>query len=286
MGVGRMSTRWNLKYEHFADAVAGLLPGASVLEVGCGGGQFTVVASERHPQFTYHGCDLSYAALAQAERSGTVSYLGANAMHLPYKSDTFDLVIGLDIFEHLSDLDQALREVARVLTPEGRFFVFMPCEDTPGSLMRLIRRLPPTRDLTRRHWGHVQYVTPWEFITAVETAGLSVSHVRYAEHVVAQALHLLSVYLPKEMLMRVSPESLKAVSDNAPGLQGAHDPGEAKASSVVARVRRCVLRWAKKAWTVAISSPVACYTYYEDRTLATVPQTACGVYLHAERIRP
>ena len=41
---------------------------------------------------------------------------------LPYDGEAFDYVVCVDVLEHVQDLDQVLREVARVLRPGGLFF--------------------------------------------------------------------------------------------------------------------------------------------------------------------
>ena len=45
----------------------------------------------------------------------------ADAETLPYPDDTFDLVVGHAVLHHIPDLDQAMREILRVLKPGGRF---------------------------------------------------------------------------------------------------------------------------------------------------------------------
>ena len=45
----------------------------------------------------------------------------ADAERLPYEEATFDLVVGHAVLHHIPDVEQALREVLRVLKPGGRF---------------------------------------------------------------------------------------------------------------------------------------------------------------------
>ena len=46
--------------------------------------------------------------------------------HLPYESDSFELVTALDVIEHLDDDVAGLREMRRVLRRDGRLLVFVP----------------------------------------------------------------------------------------------------------------------------------------------------------------
>jgi SAM-dependent methyltransferase len=81
----------------------------------------------------------------------------ADAESIPYDDDTFDLVVGHAVLHHIPDLEQALREVVRVLKPGGRFvFAGEPTEKGDWVARRLSRltwwtatrvtHLPPLRD--------------------------------------------------------------------------------------------------------------------------------------------
>ena len=71
-------------------------------------------------------------AAARARNSDTAWVLG-DAEHLPFADGAFSLVVSFDVFEHVSDLDRALRESCRVLRVGGRLLVHMPVRDIEGS---------------------------------------------------------------------------------------------------------------------------------------------------------
>jgi ubiquinone/menaquinone biosynthesis C-methylase UbiE len=50
----------------------------------------------------------------------------ASLFELPYEADTFDAVVCLSVFEHLTELDAAFAELARVLRPGGVAVVGFP----------------------------------------------------------------------------------------------------------------------------------------------------------------
>ncbi len=101
-------------------------PYSSALELGCGTGFFLLNLKLGGVLDEGHVTDLSPGMVEVAKRNG--EHLGfelegrvADAETLPYDDDTFDLVIGHAVLHHIPDLDQAMREVLRVLKPGGRF---------------------------------------------------------------------------------------------------------------------------------------------------------------------
>lgn len=95
-----------------------------VLELGCGTG--SMWANVTLPE----GCHVTLTDLSpgmlDAARANT-AHLGAayavcDAMALPYGDAAFDVVIANMMLYHVPDIAQALREIRRVLKPDGRFY--------------------------------------------------------------------------------------------------------------------------------------------------------------------
>lgn len=116
----------------------------SVLDVGCGTGQFTrAVARTLSSGATITGVDndprqLSTAqALAQADgEAGLVEFefgVAGQLAHAPARRDCFDLVHCRFLLEHLRDPDAAVGDMVRTLRPGGRIVV----ADDDHALMRI-----------------------------------------------------------------------------------------------------------------------------------------------------
>ncbi len=130
--------KWSISYDErcidyargrFARmAGTGGWPYATVLEVGCGTGFFTLNLMLAGVIGEAHVTDISPGMVSVAERNAaslglTVHGRVADAERLPYDDATFDLVVGHAVLHHVPDVEQALREVVRVLKPGGRFVI-------------------------------------------------------------------------------------------------------------------------------------------------------------------
>jgi len=118
---------WNVSTRRaFWSALAEVAPGrdARVVDVGCGTG----IALREFPWRTRLRCgiDDSPIALALTRRRGVHDLVRADVATLPVASDTIDVVLALDVIEHLDDDAAALREMARALRPGGHLLLHVP----------------------------------------------------------------------------------------------------------------------------------------------------------------
>lgn len=88
--------------------------GAPLLDVGCGGG----IMAAHLGGYTHVGIDRSASALAVATTRGVVA-VRADAAALPVRDGAVEVVVAGELFEHVTDLEAVVAEVARVLRPGG-----------------------------------------------------------------------------------------------------------------------------------------------------------------------
>jgi SAM-dependent methyltransferase len=100
-------------------------PGHRVLDVACGTGVLAREAASRvGPSGVVAGLDADPGMLAVAEQlAPRIEWKHGTAEALPYAADSFDAVVSQFGLMFFSDREQALREMLRVLAPEGTLVI-------------------------------------------------------------------------------------------------------------------------------------------------------------------
>jgi ubiquinone/menaquinone biosynthesis C-methylase UbiE len=117
-------------YRRLAADVAGVAPdGGAVLDVGTGPGVLLVELAARRPDLRLTGVDLSADMIAAATRN--LEPFGERAgarvgdvTGLPFADHSFDLVVSSLSLHHWDRPEAAVPELARVLRPGGRVYIY------------------------------------------------------------------------------------------------------------------------------------------------------------------
>jgi len=136
-----------------------------VLDVGCGDGQVSRLAASQGSSVV--GVDPTWNCVRVAhERGGGARIARADAAALPFADASFDTAVACLVFEHIDDIDEAIAEVARVLTPGGRFCFFLnhPILQAPGSVWVDDHLVDPPE----QYWRLGPYLEETETIEQVE----------------------------------------------------------------------------------------------------------------------
>lgn len=124
-------TRWLRLLQNMVPArlayfnpIVGDWRGKSVLDLGCGGGFMSEALARRGAHVI--GVDPSAPAIAiaqkHAETSGlSIDYRVGMGESLPVAESSVDIVVCVDVLEHVRDLDAVIGEIRRVLKPGGLF---------------------------------------------------------------------------------------------------------------------------------------------------------------------
>jgi len=107
------------------------MSGRNVLDAGCGSG---ILFYELCKTFSnLNGIDLrdDINNIKKSLEAGglKVNLIRGSLFDLPYKSDTFDCVVSMSVLEHISDLDQPVKELARVLKKGSSAVIGFPAKN-------------------------------------------------------------------------------------------------------------------------------------------------------------
>ncbi|SJM29741.1 class I SAM-dependent methyltransferase [Mesorhizobium delmotii] len=159
------------KAERVHDLIRGL-PINSILDIGCGSGRALMTLCNMTRAKGY-GIDLSPEPIAFANQYYANDQVGYAVADLGAVSGTtYDLVMLLDVFEHVDDYLGFLRSVR----PLGRYFAFsIPLDMNVTSILfgGYMR--------ARKMVGHLHYFTKESALATLEYAGFKVIGYRYAD---------------------------------------------------------------------------------------------------------
>ena len=102
---------------------AGLIPGAAVLDVGCGRG--VVLSPLADLGFEVHGVEISERAVRGADSRASIR-IADDLAAAGYDAESFDQIVIWHVLEHLRDPRATLMECRRLLKPGGRLVVAVP----------------------------------------------------------------------------------------------------------------------------------------------------------------
>lgn len=123
------NTNWWFKNRNYliGQMVSGFFPNArSVLDIGCGTGYVLSFLQTLLPGAALNGSEIYTEGLRYARhRFSKANLFQADARALPYDSE-FDLVVALDVIEHIQEDAAVLREMHRSLRPGGGVIVTVP----------------------------------------------------------------------------------------------------------------------------------------------------------------
>ena len=163
-------------------AIISARPGESGLDVGCGvaylacelanevvpGGRITAI------DVSSEGVDASKVRVAKAELDGIVDVRLGNASDLEFPDETFDFVVGAQVYSYVPNIARAIREAARVLRKGGRLVVLESDWDMciwASNDSSLTRRVIAARGAVQFAHAHL----PRQLHSLVRAAGLALN---------------------------------------------------------------------------------------------------------------
>src|SRR5512146_727436 len=131
------------------DHLLRLPPQCRILELGCGPGALWAEHIARIPP----GWEITLSDFSAGMVEGTrrkleklhpFEFKVVDAQSIPYEDGSFDAVIANHVLFHVADLPKALREIRRMLRPQGRFFTTTNGSRHLAEIADLLVKFDPT----------------------------------------------------------------------------------------------------------------------------------------------
>lgn len=104
-------------------SVGGDKRGLEILDIGCGTG---ALLKELEDFGVCYGLDNSWQAIDFCKKGLIGNVKIGDATNIPYKDNKFDIVLAMDILEHIKDDELSIKEIRRVLKDGGLAIIFVP----------------------------------------------------------------------------------------------------------------------------------------------------------------
>jgi 2-polyprenyl-6-hydroxyphenyl methylase/3-demethylubiquinone-9 3-methyltransferase len=155
------------------DALAGL----RVLDIGCGGGILSEPLARLGAAVV--GADPSQANIAAAQLHAadagvSVDYRATTAEALADEGERFDLVLAMEVVEHVADLDLFIRRCTEMVRPGGLMITATLNRTLKSFALAIVGAEYVLRWLPRGTHQWEKFVTPDELEAALERHGLAV----------------------------------------------------------------------------------------------------------------
>ncbi len=149
----------------FEELLAGVpLKGKRFLDVGCGLGYFSQRAANLGAKVI--GVDIGKKLIEKAkQRVPKGKFFIASASDLPFKNESFDIVLCTEVIEHVDNQRKVLSEIFRVLKKGGVFAI-----TTPNRIYRPIFEFLGLVGI-RPYNGNEKWIFPWKLKGVLKTKG-------------------------------------------------------------------------------------------------------------------
>ncbi len=138
------------------------LNGKNILDIGCFDGTLLSLIANKSNKL--YGIDANDFAVKQARKKGikVKQFFFDDITKIPFKKNSFDLIIAGELIEHIYDTDFFLEEIRRILKPYGYLLLSTPNIASLGRRLMLLLGISPIIEVSPNEVdspGHIRYFT-------------------------------------------------------------------------------------------------------------------------------
>lgn len=146
--TGWLDKLWRDVDQENKKKILGLLEknqGAQVLDVGCGGGDFSKQVADKIETDKIFGIDIVEKSVVNARGENAINASVADCENpFPFADSSFDIVVSNQVIEHLGNTDNFIKENYRILRPGGVCIISTPNLASLHSIISLMLGYQPT----------------------------------------------------------------------------------------------------------------------------------------------
>jgi len=152
---------------------------ACILEIGCGNGNTGAMAISEGKCGRYCAVEI-HGPAAEIAKSKITEVIEGNveSMNLPWKSQSFDVLILSEVLEHLFDPWAVLRKLRSLMKPDALVFASTPNVSHYKVILMLLRGQWRLTDRGVMDRTHLRWFTPQTFREMFELCGYRVHQIR------------------------------------------------------------------------------------------------------------
>ena len=176
----------------------------TIAEVGCGSGEILVELRKRRPDAAFTGFEISPQAYAICSPKAAPGLDFRLADLLEADAEPFDLLLAIDVFEHVPDYMGFLK----ALRGKAAHTIFhIPLDLSAQALLR-----GTSYPVLREHTGHLHYFHKYTALATLKDCGYEVvdwNYTRSSQELPGKSLRTKLANLPRKLMQTVS-EDLSA----------------------------------------------------------------------------
>lgn len=185
--------RWFFNHLNLPDKV-------SILELGCGDGRLWQKNLDKIPE----GWDITLTDFSPGMLEDTKKNLTLNlkrfkfnivdVQHIPYKDNSFDVVIANHMLYHVTNVDKALSEIYRILKPKGYFYASTVGKNHMKEMREIVKRAN-LQNITTDSWNLTESFQLENGLDKISTWFENVTLTRYNDNLKLTIIEPLMDYI-------------------------------------------------------------------------------------------